>query len=145
DDSYLRGDLIGYFPSALRQERRAQMLAHPLRREIITTQVVNTCVDQAGVTAWSRLTDETGASVDRFVLAHLVAAELFGTAAVREQVAELDHRVDADVQTRMRAAVRDLQERATRWLLVRARGAEVDTEEIVDSFGVQVQRLLARL
>ena len=145
DEGYLRGELIGYFSSALRQDRRGEMVAHPLRREIVTTQVVNSVVNEAGVTAWSRTAEETGEGAPQFALAHLVAGELFGCAALREGIAGLDHQVDAAVQTRMRAEVRTLQRRAVRWLLARTGGSGVDAEAVVDAFSVPVQRLLVGL
>ena len=40
-----------------------QMESHPLRREIITTSVVNAMVDTSGTTFLFRLNEETGASV----------------------------------------------------------------------------------
>ena len=145
DEGYLRGELIGYFPSALRQDRRDEMVAHPLRREIVTTQVVNTVVNEAGIVAWPGASELTGAGAPQFALAHLVAGELYGIAGLRAAVAELDHAVDAAAQTAMRAQVRDLQSRAARWLLVRAGGAGLRTEEVVDAYSVPVQRLLAGL
>ena len=41
DDPYLDLDLKAYFPTPMREQFRAQIEAHPLRREIIVTQVVN--------------------------------------------------------------------------------------------------------
>jgi glutamate dehydrogenase len=57
DDPFLRGYLFSYFPSAMRHEHRSQMESHPLRREIITTQIVNEVVNNAGITSftgWAR-------------------------------------------------------------------------------------------
>ena len=48
DDPYLRSVLAGYFPAPLRERFAGQMDAHPLRREIITTAVVNDMVDRSG-------------------------------------------------------------------------------------------------
>ena len=59
DDSFLRGELFGYFPTQLRQDFREAMAAHPLRREIIVTQVVNNLVNFAGITFYHRLSQET--------------------------------------------------------------------------------------
>ena len=63
DDPYLRSVLTGYFPAPLREKFAAQMDAHPLRREIITTAVVNDMVDRSGTTFLFRMNEETGASV----------------------------------------------------------------------------------
>ena len=63
DDPYLRSVLTGYFPAPLREKFAGQMDAHPLRREIITTAVVNDMVDRSGTTFLFRMNEETGASV----------------------------------------------------------------------------------
>lgn len=144
DDPYLRGDLFTYFPTALRQGFRGEMAQHPLRREIVTTQVVNTLVNGAGMTYWMRMAAETGRSPAELTRANFVARELFGAAALRSEIDELDHRVPAAVQTRMRLEIRTLVERAARWLVQHSH-APLDSETVVDTYSVRVQRLMARL
>ncbi|GAA1918800.1 NAD-glutamate dehydrogenase [Nocardioides lentus] len=144
DDPFLRADLYGYFPSALHQDHRSQMQAHPLRREIVVTQVVNDLVNGAGMTFWPRLAGETGAGPADVVMANFVAREIYGSLALREELASYDNQLDAAVQTRMRLEMRTLVERASRWLLNNRR-APMDAEEVVESFGVTAQRLLPLL
>ncbi len=55
DDPYLREDLLAYFPKQMVPDLEAAIEAHPLRREIIVTQVVNDLVNGAGMTFWPRL------------------------------------------------------------------------------------------
>ncbi len=83
DDPFLRTDLFAYFPTKMRQGYRAQMEAHPLRREIIVTQVVNDLVNGAGMTYWPRLAGETGATAAELVRANFVAREIFGSLELR--------------------------------------------------------------
>ena len=66
----------------MRHTYREQMESHPLRREIIITQVVNDLVNGAGITFFHRLSEETGASVDELVRANFVAREIFGSRAL---------------------------------------------------------------
>ena len=65
DDPFLRGDLYSYFPTKMRQDYRSQMEQHPLRREIIVTQLVNQLVNNAGMTYFHRLSGETAAAGGR--------------------------------------------------------------------------------
>ena len=44
----------------MREGFESQISDHPLRREIIVTQVVNDLVNGAGMTFWPRLAGETG-------------------------------------------------------------------------------------
>ena len=65
DDPYLVSDLRAYFPRQVREGFEGQVADHPLRRQIIVTQVVNDLVNGAGMTFWPRLAGETGASAGR--------------------------------------------------------------------------------
>ena len=62
EDPFFRSDLFSYFPAKMRQGYRGQMEEHPLRREIVVTQVVNELVNNAGITYFHRLVGETAAS-----------------------------------------------------------------------------------
>ena len=50
DDPYLDFDLAAYFPQPMQEGFAEQIREHPLRREIIVTQVVNDLVNGAGMT-----------------------------------------------------------------------------------------------
>ncbi len=143
DDPYLRGELYSYFPKAMRQEYRQQMEAHPLRREIVVTQVVNDLVNAAGMTFWPRLAGETGASAPELVRANVVASEVFGSRSLREEIASYDNQLGAGVQTHMRLQVRTLVERASRRLVTQHRN--LDSESTVERYEVPVRRVMAEL
>ncbi|MGW7441660.1 NAD-glutamate dehydrogenase [Streptomyces sp. NPDC054849] len=117
DDPYLRRLLFAYFPAVLGEKFAEQIDAHALRREIITTVLVNDTVNTGGSTFLHRLREESGASTEEIVRAQLAAREIFGLADVWDAVEALDNKVAADVQTRVRLHSRRLVERATRWLL----------------------------
>ncbi|ATL28181.1 NAD-glutamate dehydrogenase [Streptomyces formicae] len=117
DDEYLRRLLHAYFPKALRERFPDQVDGHALRREIITTVLVNDTVNTGGSTFLHRLREETGASLEEIVRAQLAAREIFGLSEVWDAVEALDNVVAADVQTRIRLHSRRLVERGTRWLL----------------------------
>lgn len=117
DDAYLRRLLHAYFPKALRERFPDQVDGHALRREIITTVLVNDTVNTGGSTFLHRLREETGASLEEIVRAQLAAREIFGLSEVWDAVEALDNVVAADVQTRIRLHSRRLVERGSRWLL----------------------------
>jgi glutamate dehydrogenase len=117
DDPYLRQVLAAYFPPALRERYAARLAEHPLRREIITTAVVNDMVDRSGITFTFRLAEETGASVPDIAAAWLVARAVFDMPGFWAQIEELDGKVGTEVQVRAMLEGRKLTERAARWLL----------------------------
>ncbi|MEW2067116.1 NAD-glutamate dehydrogenase [Streptomyces sp. NPDC007346] len=117
DDPHLQKLVHAYFPSQLRERFPEAIDGHALRREIITTVLVNDTVNTAGSTFLHRLREETGASIEEIVRAQFTAREIFGLSSVWDAVEALDNKVAADVQTRIRLHSRRLVERGSRWLL----------------------------
>jgi glutamate dehydrogenase len=120
------------------------MDAHPLRREIIVTSVVNDLVNGAGMTFFHRLSEETAASAQELVRANFVAREIFGSRSLIDEINSFDNVIDAEVQTGMRLEMRTLVERATRWL-INNRRPPLDSEATVEFFGVVAQQVVSAL
>ncbi|AXE26586.1 NAD-glutamate dehydrogenase [Streptomyces globosus] len=144
DDPYLRRLLDAYFPAPLRARFPEQIASHALRREIITTLLVNDTVNTGGSTFLHRLREETGASTEEIVRAQLAAREIFGLAEVWDAVEALDNVVAADVQTRVRLHSRRLVERGTRWLL-NNRPQPLQITETIELFQERVTRVWEEL
>ncbi|MFE0578287.1 MULTISPECIES: NAD-glutamate dehydrogenase [unclassified Streptomyces] len=144
DDPYLRRLLFAYFPAVLGDTFAEQIDGHALRREIITTILVNDTVNTGGSTFLHRLREETGASTEEIVRAQLAAREIFGLADVWDAVEALDNKVSADVQTRVRLHSRRLVERGTRWLL-NNRPQPLQITETIAFFGERVSQVWAEL
>ncbi|MEU9031434.1 NAD-glutamate dehydrogenase [Streptomyces sp. NPDC048383] len=144
DDPYLRRLLHAYFPGALRAKFPEQIEGHALRREIITTLLVNDTVNTGGSTFLHRLREETGASLEEIVRAQLAAREIFGLADVWNDVEALDNEVEASVQTRVRLHSRRLVERGTRWLL-NNRPQPLQITETIEAFGRRVSEVWSEL
>ncbi|OIV37594.1 NAD-glutamate dehydrogenase [Mangrovactinospora gilvigrisea] len=144
DEEYLRSSLHAYFPEQLRDAFGGQIDQHPLRREIITTALVNRMVNVGGTTFTFRLREETGASIEEIARAHTAAREIFGIDELWDEARALDNQVDAAVQTRIRLHSRRLVERATRWLLL-ARRQPLDIAETIGVFKERVGTLAAAL
>ncbi|MCF6472993.1 NAD-glutamate dehydrogenase [Nonomuraea sp. MG754425] len=144
DDPYLASWLVSYFPSALRERFRTYMDEHPLRREIITTCVVNELVNSAGTTFMYRFGEETGASTPDIARAYLVAREVFDLPTFYRAVESLDNVVDTGTQIAMLLEARKLAERGARWLLVNRR-PPLDLAGSVSFFVKGVNGLLAHI
>ncbi|WP_405088895.1 NAD-glutamate dehydrogenase [Microbispora sp. NBC_01389] len=117
DDPSLASWLVSYFPSALRDRLRPYMDSHPLRREIITTRIVNDVVNFGGTSFVFRFGEESGATAPDIVRAYLVTREVFDLPSFVRQVEALDNEVDTATQLAMLLEGRKLSERGTRWLL----------------------------
>ncbi|WP_455353421.1 NAD-glutamate dehydrogenase [Streptomyces sp. SYSU K217416] len=144
DDPYLRRLLHAYFPQALRERFPEQVESHALRREIITTVLVNDTVNTGGSTFLHRLREETGASLEEIVRAQLAAREIFDLAKIWDEVEALDNKVAARIQTRIRLHSRRLVERGTRWLL-NNRPQPLEVAETIGFFSEGVAQVWSEL
>ncbi|HET7476496.1 MAG TPA: NAD-glutamate dehydrogenase [Dermatophilaceae bacterium] len=141
DDPYLADLLVDYFPAPLRQRYADRMPQHPLNREIITTVAVNRFVNTSGITCFSRLSAETGASAAEVIRAQVAARSIFDVASLEKQIRRLDYTLDAQVQTTLRLEVRTLVERAIRWL-INNRHRPIDVSAAVDQLAAGVQQVV---
>ncbi|MEU1056305.1 NAD-glutamate dehydrogenase [Streptomyces sp. NPDC005876] len=144
DDPYLKGLLHAYFPAPLREQFADRIDAHPLRREITTTVLVNDTVNTGGTTYLHRLREETGASLEEIVRAQTAARAIFRSYAVWDAVEGLDNKVEAAVLTRIRLHSRRLVERGTRWLL-NNRPQPLQLAETVEFFTERVEQVWSQL
>ena len=119
DDPALLSLLYAYFPKALREDPsfHERIEGHPLRRQIITTSLLNSLVNSAGTSFVYRMREETGVATADIVRAHIVARSVFDMDGHWAAIEALDTMVPADVQTTMRLAGRRLVERGVRWFL----------------------------
>jgi glutamate dehydrogenase len=117
DDDLLRSDLLGYFPTPLRQRFGEAILAHPLRREIISTIVVNQMVNLSGISFDHRMTEDTGASVVDVIRAWLVSREVFDFAGLWREIDALGATVPLDIQFDLFLDCRRMAERGALWVL----------------------------
>ena len=140
DEPFFAAELERYFPAAIRERFGAELQRHPLRREIVASQVANDLVNRAGTTFAFRLADETGASAADIARAFAVARRVFGLRALREEIHALDGSVPADVQTAMILKARILLERSTRWVL-RHRRRPLDVQATIDRFSEPAAKL----
>ncbi|MFD1659409.1 NAD-glutamate dehydrogenase [Streptomyces caeni] len=144
DDPYLRSLLHAYFPTALRERFAEQIDTHALRREIVTTVLVNDTVNTGGTSFLHRLREETGASLEEIVRAQTAGRAIFHSSAVWDAVEALDNQVDAAVQTRIRLHSRRLVERGTRWLL-NNRPQPLELGETIAFFKDRVEQVWSEL
>jgi glutamate dehydrogenase len=139
DDPFLRSVLTTYFPVPLQAAYASEMDLHPLRREIVTTVVVNDMVNTAGTTFLFRISEETGARVSDISRAWLVAREVYNMTGFWAQVEQLDGQISVATQLSLLLEGRKLVERAVRWLLQNERPS-FDIQTTIDFFanGVRV-------
>lgn len=117
EDPYLSEVIETAFPKTLCKLYKNEIQKHPLRREIIATQLSNQIVNEMGITFVYRLQIETGASIRDVIRAHSVASQIFGTKELQTLIDSLDRKIPAKMQFELFHYVRTLINLATRWFL----------------------------
>ncbi|MGL5865835.1 MAG: NAD-glutamate dehydrogenase domain-containing protein, partial [Dermatophilaceae bacterium] len=117
DDPWFAGTLAEYFPAAIRDRCADELVAHPLRREIVTNAVVNSMVNRGGITFAFRALEEAGASAEQVTRAFVVCREVFGLADFVRAVEALDATLPTTAQTALYLEFRRLLDRSVRWFL----------------------------
>ena len=136
------GRLPEYFPRPLRERFPNSIMAHPLRREIVATQLVNEMVDGGGLTYAFRLGEEISADAGDAVRAYAVTTAVFDLPRLWATQRALD--VPTEVSDAMVLDSRRLLDRASRWFLInRPQPLAVAAE--TSRFAELVQRLQAAL
>ena len=136
------GRLPEYFPQAVRERFPAAIARHPLRREIVTTLLVNEMVDGAGITYAFRLGEELSASAADAVRAYAVATAVFDLPALWERLR--DPAIPTAVSDAIMLESRRLLDRASRWLLTN-RPQPLTVGSAVARFAEPVRALMPRL
>jgi glutamate dehydrogenase len=146
DDPWTAEVCSDYFPTPLRDKYADRMGGHALRRQIITTQLVNEVVNRGGTTFVFRAIEETGATAADVIRAYVIVREVFGLRDLWQAVEDLDsdHEVPTDAQTAIYLEMRRLMDRAVRWLLSNRR-APLDVPNEINLARPGVAQLMPRL
>lgn len=144
DAEVFAGRLLDYFPQQLQRRHAGAVPAHPLRREITTTMLVNELVAGGGMTYAFRLHEELAASTADAVRAFAVTTGVFALPELERTIAELDHVVPAAVAYDLVLEVRRLLDRASRWTLIN-RPQPLDVGAEVNRFAPVVAELAPRV
>jgi glutamate dehydrogenase len=144
DDPVLEPDLMGYFPTALRERFPDAIRRHQLRREITATGLVNNMVNLAGISFDHRMTEDSGASVPDVARAFIASRNIFGFGELFREIDELGSSVSIDTQIELFRNARSMAERGTVWLM-RHRHPPLDIAATIDTFASGLELLGASL
>jgi len=136
------GRLPEYFPAAVRDRFPGAVRNHPLRREIVTTMLVNEMVDGGGITYAFRLGEELSAGAADAVRAYTVATVVFDLPALWERMR--DPAIPTAVSDAILLESRRVLDRVSRWLLTN-RPQPLTVGSALARFSEPIRALMPRL
>ncbi|MFB8281053.1 NAD-glutamate dehydrogenase [Nocardia colli] len=140
DDPDLVTVLQAYFPVSVRTRFEAAIRRHPLRREIITTMLVNDVIDNAGVGYPFRLGEQVGSAGEDAVRAYSAAVGIFELRALWADVRSRPMPMAA--RNALEFEIGRTLERSARWLLLNC-VQPLEFDECVARYRSGVRRLAA--
>ncbi|MDT7734980.1 MAG: glutamate dehydrogenase, partial [Mycobacterium sp.] len=142
DQEVFARKLPSYFPSQLRARCGSAIRSHQLRRELVTTMLVNDLVDTAGISYDYRISHDTGVSPVDAVRTYAATDAIFGIGPLWHSIRQAG--LPIAVSDKMTLDTRRLIDRAGRWLLnYRPQPLAVGAE--INRFGRKVAELTPRM
>ncbi len=118
DQEVFAARLPQYFPVELRDRFTSDIRSHQLRREIVTTMLVNDLVDTSGITYVYRMTEDTGVSPVDAMRSYVATDAIFGVSEIWKSIKQASNTgIPVVVTDRMTLDMRRVIDRASRWLI----------------------------
>ena len=144
DDKYVADALVTYFPTALQQKYLSAMQKHPLKREIIATEIANSTINRTGSVFVHRMQEDTGATAPEVVRCFVLARDVFVVGDLWSRIEALDGRISAAAQNDMLIDAGRLVLRGTLWFL-RRRTDRMPIAKVLEFFAPGVATVAERL
>ncbi|OBK25179.1 NAD-glutamate dehydrogenase [Mycobacterium asiaticum] len=115
DQEVFASRLPAYFPKPLREGFTPEIRSHQLRREIVTTMLINDMVDTAGISYAFRLAEDVGVPQIHAVRTFAATDAIFGISHIWHRIRAAN--LPVALSDRLTLDTRRLIDRAGRWLL----------------------------
>ncbi|HWT48719.1 MAG TPA: NAD-glutamate dehydrogenase domain-containing protein, partial [Mycobacterium sp.] len=134
--------LSQYFPTPLRDRFTPEIRTHQLRREIVTSMLINDVVDAAGISYAFRITEDVGVGPIDAVRTYVATDAIFGVDHIWRRIRAAN--LPVALSDRLTLDTRRLIDRAGRWLLnYRPQPLAVGAE--INRFAAKVKALSPRM
>ncbi|KAA1251011.1 NAD-glutamate dehydrogenase [Mycobacterium simiae] len=142
DQDVFASRLPEYFPRPLRERFTPDIRSHQLRREIVTTMLVNDLVDTAGISYTFRIAEDVGVTPIDAVRTYVATDAIFGINHLWRRIRAAQ--LPVAISDRLTLDTRRLIDRAGRWLLnYRPQPLAVGAE--INRFAAKVKAMTPRM
>ncbi|MEH6471611.1 MAG: NAD-glutamate dehydrogenase domain-containing protein, partial [Halopseudomonas sp.] len=143
-DPDLAQELPGYFPLPIQQQYPEHLDQHPLRSELIATQICNMIGNRLGPTIIHYLEEETRCQPMDAVRALVAARDIFGIPALWEALEAEEVNLDNNLFSDLLLEIQQILSRAALWLL-RNNDTPLSVARMNGLYQAGVQRVLKEL
>ncbi|MEW7008978.1 NAD-glutamate dehydrogenase [Lentilitoribacter sp. EG35] len=98
DDTYFNDTLNGYFPKKMLTNHLGDIESHRLKREIISTVIINDAINRGGPSYISRMQEHTGASASDIVKSYILSRDGLFFNQIFAAIDALDNRLGGHEQ-----------------------------------------------
>lgn len=143
DDPYMKRYLQAYFPRSITERFTSLLDTHPLRREIISTQIANVLVERMGSSFVYRLSIEVGCPITDIIKAFITADTIFNGSELVKNLSVLDKANTCRFYMSALLRVQSALDAISRWFL----SDEIRTiplGKLIDKYRAPFQELLSQ-
>lgn len=140
EDHYLSQIVETAFPLSIRKKYQQAMHNHPLKRDIIATQLSNEVVNNMGLTFVYRTQIETGESIEDIIRAYTIASHSFKTSELQLTIDSLELKITMEEQFEIRRNIRKLINLSTRWFL-HGNYHKRPLKSVIDHYAANIKRI----
>jgi glutamate dehydrogenase len=116
-DPCLEDVAMNYFPPAVRERFPDSIREHPLRREIVASELANEIVSAVGIPFLYATTSTTGIALPALIASLIAADRIVGLKHLRKELHSLDQVGDSDRFLELWKSCGEALQKATIWLL----------------------------
>lgn len=117
NEAYCQKFLIDYFPKTMQKEFKAEILEHPLKKEIITTVITNELVNRLGNCFFHATLEDTGLKGCDIARAYIVVKDILELDNLWHEIEQLDNKTNSTIQISLHNQVIKLIQKSILWLL----------------------------
>ncbi len=117
DEKLLETFLFSYFPKEISNQFSTILPQHPLRKEIIATQIANSYVEKMGCTFALRVANQTGSSFNEIFKAYLISDSIFNSSLISQKLKVLDRPTSSKIYLSTLLRIQATLASMTQWFL----------------------------
>ena len=140
NDSYLFTQLPKYFPTALQVSMAERIENHPLKAEILATNIINEICNRMGSYFIDRVQQETHCSSIDAVKAFMVVKEVFNLQALWDGLESNEYLLDEALVCKELTLIRRHIEKSVLWI-VRRHGKDINIQTLIDTYATDLDTL----